>query len=123
MFRQIIRRKLMVHSATSKRALMRGHTDDRAALVVLIQGFHMQGLLSAFFFRDVGCGAKGGRRIVISVLGELSASCLDWLMKKSRKFAENSRPSQNRIGFTLSRHATAGRRMFPNRRFVQSLSG
>jgi hypothetical protein len=28
----------------------------------------MQGLFSAFFFRGLVCGAKDGRRIVISVL-------------------------------------------------------
>src|SRR6185369_8110902 len=41
LFRQIIGSKLMIRAATSESALMRGHTDDRAALVVLIQGFDM----------------------------------------------------------------------------------
>src|SRR4029434_8706820 len=46
LFRQIIGRKLMIHAATSESALMRGHTDDRAALVVLIKGFDMpEGLI------------------------------------------------------------------------------
>jgi hypothetical protein len=35
MFRQIIGRKLMIRAATCESALVRGHTDDRAALVVL----------------------------------------------------------------------------------------
>src|SRR5262245_33736574 len=38
---KIFGRKLMIHTATSESALMRGHTDDRAALVVLVQGFDM----------------------------------------------------------------------------------
>src|SRR5215470_19469597 len=42
LFREIIGRKLMIHATASKRALMRGHTDDRAALVVLIQGFDVR---------------------------------------------------------------------------------
>jgi hypothetical protein len=41
MFRQIIGRKLMIRAATCESALVRGHTDDRAALVVLVQGFDM----------------------------------------------------------------------------------
>src|SRR5262245_11165145 len=36
LLRQIIGCNLMVHAATSESALMRGHTDDCAALVVLI---------------------------------------------------------------------------------------
>src|SRR5262245_13123906 len=40
--RQIVCRKLMIHAATSESALMLGHTDDRAALVVLIQGFDVR---------------------------------------------------------------------------------
>src|SRR5262245_14376105 len=36
-FRQIIGRKLMIHVSTSESALVRGHLDDRAALIVLIQ--------------------------------------------------------------------------------------
>src|SRR5262245_60748498 len=42
LFRQIISRKFMIHAATSESALMRGHTDDRASLVVLIQGFDVR---------------------------------------------------------------------------------
>src|SRR5262249_34088813 len=42
LFRQIIGSELMIHAATSESALMRGHTDDRAALVVLIQGFDVR---------------------------------------------------------------------------------
>src|SRR5215831_10772491 len=42
LFRQIIGCKLMIHAATSESALMRGHTDDRTALVVLIQGFDVR---------------------------------------------------------------------------------
>ena len=36
-FRQIIVRELMIHPAAADRALVSGHTNDRAALVVLIQ--------------------------------------------------------------------------------------
>src|SRR5688500_1998991 len=42
LFRQIIGRKLTIYAATSKSALMRGHSDDRASLVVLIQGFDVR---------------------------------------------------------------------------------
>src|SRR5262245_62710384 len=35
LFRQVIGRKLMIYAATSESALMRGHTDDRTALVAL----------------------------------------------------------------------------------------
>src|SRR5262249_33725963 len=42
LFRQVIGRKLMIYAATSESALMRGHTDDRSALVVLIQGFDVR---------------------------------------------------------------------------------
>src|SRR5262245_8556742 len=41
-FGQIIGRKLVIHAATSDSALVPGHTDDHAALVVLIQGFNFR---------------------------------------------------------------------------------
>jgi hypothetical protein len=31
----------MIRAATCESALVRGHTDDRAALVILVQGFDM----------------------------------------------------------------------------------
>src|SRR5262249_29747709 len=55
LFRQIIGRKFMIHAATSKSALMRGHTDDRAALVVLIQGFDVRERIIEFID---GCAVR-----------------------------------------------------------------
>src|SRR5215831_19174768 len=42
LFREIIGRNLMIRTTASKRALVRGHSDDRAALAVLIQGFDVR---------------------------------------------------------------------------------
>src|SRR5262249_27373291 len=41
LFRQVIGRKLTIHASTGDCAIMRCHTDDRASLVVLLQGFEM----------------------------------------------------------------------------------
>jgi hypothetical protein len=68
MFRQIIGRKLMIRAATCESALMRGHTDDRAALVVLIQGFDMpEGVVE---FLD-------GRAVRLQVVRPLSLVIVD----------------------------------------------
>src|SRR5215475_7150328 len=48
-FGQIIGRKLVIYAATSDSALVPGHSDDRATLVVLIQGFNLRERVIEFF--------------------------------------------------------------------------
>jgi hypothetical protein len=48
-FGQILGRKLTIYAATSDSALVRGHTDDRAALIVLIQRFDISECVVEFF--------------------------------------------------------------------------